>query len=172
MNTKHTGTATKTRKRVSISLSHDEFVRLQAVASSEHLSPTAYIKKLASTDLKEKTDIKEQYNKPARNRIWVYLTDEENKEIEHFSNSEGVKKSTLAKNIIIQTMQSGIFVPEAVEKDLDKLQFLISNIANNINQMAWHSNRFRQFLDETPVLMELQKLNDDVRKFINNRLKK
>jgi hypothetical protein len=171
MNTKDTGT-NKARKRVSISLSDDEFLRLQAVASSEHLSPTAYIKKLASTDLREKTGIKKQFNESARNRVWIYLTDEENKKLEVFSDDEGVKKSTLAKNIIIQTMQSGVFVPETIKTELDKLHFLISNIANNVNQMAWHSNRLRQLLDETPLLTELQKLNHDVREFINNRLRK
>jgi hypothetical protein len=36
--------------------------------------------------------------------------------------------------------------------------------------MAWHSNRFRLLLDEAPVLMELKKLNRDVRRFIRSRI--
>jgi hypothetical protein len=171
MNTKKEGTNTA-RKRVSISLSTEEFLKLQAVASSEHLSPTAYIKKLASTDLKSKTGVKDQSDEPARNRVWIYLTDKENKKLEVLSDKQGVKKSTLAKNILIKTIQEGVFIPDSVQKELDKLHYLISNIANNVNQMAWHSNRFRQLLDETPVLIELQKLNTDVREFIKSRLKR
>jgi hypothetical protein len=53
---------------------------------------------------------------------------------------------------------------------LDELQNLISDIANSVNEMAWHSNRFRLLLDETPVLMELKKLNRDVRRFIRSRI--
>jgi len=170
MNTKNEETKIK-RKRVSVSLSDNEFQRLQAVSASEHLSPTAYLKKLASADLKGKKSINECSNETSRNRIWIYLTDKENKKFKSLSDNEGVKKSTLAKNIIVQTIYSSVFVPKTIKDDLDDLKFLISNIANNVNQLAYYSHRLRQLLDETPVLMELQKLSDDVREFIKKRLR-
>ena len=53
---------------------------------------------------------------------------------------------------------------------MDQLQYLISDIANSIHDMASQSSRFRLLLNEIPVLMELKKLNRDVRRFIKSRV--
>ena len=59
----------------------------------------------------------------------------------------------------------------AVEEELKELRFLISNIANNVNQMARHSNQIKQVTDENEVFQKLHELEQLVTNFTNNRLK-
>ena len=60
---------------------------------------------------------------------------------------------------------------QAVEAELRELRFLISNIANNVNQMARHSNRLKHVTDENEVFQKLHELEQLVTDFTNNRLK-
>jgi len=59
---------------------------------------------------------------------------------------------------------------QAVEAELKELRFLISNIANNVNQMARHSNTVKQVTDENEVFRTLHELEQLVTDFTNNRL--
>ena len=53
-----------------------------------------------------------------------------------------------------------------IEERLDNLDRLVRNIANNVNQMARHSNRLEQVLDEQEVLLHLRLLEQELRKAI------
>lgn len=57
-------------------------------------------------------------------------------------------------------------VPEDVLEELADLSRVIRTIANNVNQMARHSNRIGQVLDEQEVFLHIQRLETDLRKAI------
>jgi hypothetical protein len=43
-----------------------------------------------------------------------------------------------------------------------ELRFLLRNVANNMNQIAYHSNRLRMVMDENEPLLRLQQLENDM----------
>jgi hypothetical protein len=53
--------------------------------------------------------------------------------------------------------------------DAREVIFLLRNIANNINQMAYHSNRLRTVLDENEPLLALQRLEDELTAFLKRQ---
>lgn len=54
-------------------------------------------------------------------------------------------------------------VPEDVAEELADLSRVIRTIANNVNQMARHSNRIGQVLDEQEVFLHIQRLETELR---------
>jgi Bacterial mobilisation protein (MobC) len=54
-------------------------------------------------------------------------------------------------------------VPEDVLEELSDLSRVIRTIANNVNQMARHSNRIGQVLDEQEVFLHIQRLEAELR---------
>jgi hypothetical protein len=54
-------------------------------------------------------------------------------------------------------------VPEQVLEELGDLSRVIRTIANNVNQMARHSNRMGQVLDEQEVFLHIQRLETELR---------
>ena len=161
----------KTRKRISVSLSEDEFKELQTKSEKEYLNPTSYTKKLIDIALTSKTDNKEQSHDVARNRVWIDLSDVELKKLEKSSNKECLKKSTFVKNILLQTLNSKLFVTNDIELELKQLRYLLSNMANNINQMAHHSNTIKRVVDEDQVLLAFLRIEETVNGFIEYKIK-
>lgn len=66
----------------------------------------------------------------------------------------------------IQAVSSNINASEDAAKEV---VFLLRNIANNINQMAYHSNRLRMVLDENEPLIVLQELETELKAFLKKR---
>lgn len=54
-------------------------------------------------------------------------------------------------------------VPEEVLEELADLSRVIRTIANNVNQMARHSNRIGQVLDEQEVFLHIQSLEAELK---------
>jgi uncharacterized protein Yka (UPF0111/DUF47 family) len=67
-------------------------------------------------------------------------------------------------------MQQKVFVPKEIEEELKELRFLIRNIANNVNQIAHHSNLVEKLVNENEFLMEIKKLEDAVFDYTKKRL--
>lgn len=57
-------------------------------------------------------------------------------------------------------------VPEEVLEQLAELDRVARTIANNVNQMARHSNRVRQVLDDTQPFLYIQSLEAELKKAI------
>jgi len=58
-----------------------------------------------------------------------------------------------------------------VESELKELRFLISNIANNVNQMARHSNTVKHVADDNAVFQRLSELDQLIVDFTDTRLR-
>ena len=88
--------------------------------------------------------------------------------LESAAKSFGVPLAQLVKKLALQAFEqkAGTAVPEEVEERLAELDRLVRNIANNVNQMARHSNRIEFVLDEQEVFLHLASLEKELRKTI------
>ena len=93
-------------------------------------------------------------------------------ELEKLSEIEKVKISPLIRNMALAYMQQKTFVPKKIENELKEFTFLVRSVANNINQIAHHSNTVKHLVDENAFLMEIKRLEDMVKDYTHNQLKK
>ncbi|ASF47839.1 plasmid mobilization relaxosome protein MobC [Methylovulum psychrotolerans] len=94
-------------------------------------------------------------------------------ELEKLSELEQTKVSTLFKNMGLAYLQQKTLIPKDYLEALREHTLLIRNIANNINQMAHHSNTLRLMTqsDEHSLLMELKKLEEAVEEYTHKKVK-
>ena len=104
-------------------------------------------------------------------QISLSFTMSQYKAFERRAKAEDTKVSTLVKNMAVAYSQQQTLTPTVVTDELKALKFLIRNIANNVNQMAHHSNTIHQMIDENDFLSEIQKLEQAVNDYTNGRLK-
>lgn len=93
-------------------------------------------------------------------------------ELEKLSEIEHEKVSVLLRNMALAYMQQKTFVPKKIESELKEFTFLMRTVANNINQIAHHSNIVKHMVDENGLLMEIKRLEDTVKEYIMHQLKK
>ncbi len=120
------------------------------------------------------SDKRKIYNKEYGDRIHrvsVTLTPSEYRELETRADAEGVKVTTLVKNMALAYHQGQAIMPEPIQRELQELRFLLRNVANNINQIAHHSNTIRHLADENGLLLEIAKMEQMIADFVNKKLK-
>ena len=84
---------------------------------------------------------------------------------------DGTRLAPLIRELALSQLEQTAFVSPAVEAKLDRLRWLMSNIANNVNQMARHSNQLRVMVEEEDLLVHLEKLERLVIDYTLDRLK-
>jgi hypothetical protein len=84
---------------------------------------------------------------------------------------DGMRIAPLVRELALTQLEQTAFVSQTVEDKLDAVRWLMSNIANNVNQMARHSNRLRVMVDEEDLLVHLEKLERLVIDYTLDRLK-
>lgn len=123
------------------------------------------------TDRSEYLKAYRQSYKTRHKRVTVVYTADEFKKIEADAKSAQMSITALVRARSLDA--EPIIAPSPVEENEEsaerQLIFLLRNIANNINQMAYHSNRLRMVLDENEPLLALQQLEEDVRAFLRSR---
>jgi hypothetical protein len=112
-----------------------------------------------------------EYKDRAR-RVSVTLTNAEYNDLAKRAKAEGVKPTALLKNMAIAYHQQAPIMPEMIRDELQELRFLLRNVANNINQIAHHSNTVKRLADENGLLLEIQKMETTISDFVTQRLKK
>jgi hypothetical protein len=112
-----------------------------------------------------------EYKDRAR-RVSVTLTNAEYNDLAKRAKAEGVKPTALLKNMAIAYHQQAQIMPEMIRDELQELRFLLRNVANNINQIAHHSNTVKRLADENGLLLEIQKMETTISDFVTQRLKK
>lgn len=105
-------------------------------------------------------------------RVSVTLTNAEYSDLAKRAKAEGVKPTALLKNMAIAYHQQAPIMPEMIRDELQELRFLLRNVANNINQIAHHSNTIRKLADENGLLLEIQKMETTINDFITQRMKR
>jgi hypothetical protein len=115
-------------------------------------------------------EYRKDYDKKTK-YVTVSIPISEYEELEKQAKKEGVKVSTLLKNMALAYMQTKTLTPKAIEDRLSEFIFLMRNIANNINQIARNSNLLKHLVEENGLLMELKKIEDLVKEYTLNKIK-
>ena len=118
-------------------------------------------------------EYQKQYRQKYRKRmkeVTVCLPTELHKEFKAFAASQDISLSGLMREATDLQIRSSQLKARAIAEELKELRFLISNIANNMNQMARHSNRVKQVVDENGLYQRLQQLDQMVVEFVDSRL--
>lgn len=113
-----------------------------------------------STDQTQKPDRKAyfaEYEKK-RNRVQVSFSPSEYAEIEALAKSLDLPLATFVRNLALATSKRVVLTSPAIEEELKGLSFLIRSISNNLNQIARHSNRVKNVVDENQVFDHLRQL--------------
>lgn len=104
---------------------------------------------------------KAEYKKHTR-QLNITLSEKEYEAFEKRAKQEGVKVSTLVKNMALAYhQQAPLFTAEQLH-EMQEMRFMFRNVANNINQIAHHSNTIKRLADENGLLQEIKKLEDIV----------
>ena len=115
----------------------------------------------------------EKYNsKKRRSQPRINLSDSEYKIFNQLAKKEGISVSKLIKNMAIAYQQESFLLPQSQLDKLDEFVYLIRNIANNINQIAHHSNTVKTVVDDGRVFEHLKSIEDQVKNFITQPYKK
>ena len=85
--------------------------------------------------------------------------------------AEGIKPTKLLHDIAFSAFDRSLYVPADLKAQMRELNFLVFNIANNINQIAHWSNSHAQPADYRRVLAHIETLHQHVVAFTQGRLK-
>jgi len=108
-----------------------------------------------------------QANKGKKKRVTLRYTPAEYKQIETLSSALDLTPAVLIKRLSLATINTEQFLSAESEDQLQSVSFLIRNIANNVNQMAKHSNTLKRVVDENHLLAELKQLETIVRDYVS-----
>ncbi|MEY8215298.1 MAG: hypothetical protein RPR97_12570 [Colwellia sp.] len=105
----------------------------------------------------------------------IYFTPGEMERFNAVALKENTKAGVVIRNMALAYLQ-GNRLPEvgekkkleSIEKELHSLSLLMRNIANNVNQMAYHSNSLNYMVEEQDLLEYLRKLDDSIKNTVNN----
>lgn len=92
-------------------------------------------------------------------RVSLTFSSAEYREFERAAKAEGEKPASHIKALAMQALRNEVTLPESVEGELAEVTRLIRTIANNVNQLARHSNRICRILDENEPLARIAELD-------------
>ena len=110
-----------------------------------------------------------KYNKEVRKKkkdVHIYLESEEYEFFERISKKENIKVSKLIKTMALSQAGKTFYLPEEIQTKLSEFVFLMRNLANNVNQIARHSNTVKNLIDENGLLSYLRELENTVKDYV------
>jgi len=125
-------------------------------------------------DAKRKTYLK-GYRKTYKSkvhRINLTLSKSEYRDFQRVAKADNQKVTPYIKQIAIAALQDRAHIPKNLADELQTLRFAVLNIANNVNQIAHHSNTIRNFTqsDEHNLLQYLKQLDEVIRSYTSGQL--
>jgi len=118
-----------------------------------------------------------QYQRDYRDRtkrqykdVSVRLPVADHRELRAYGQGNGMGIATVLREGALAQIRSTSLRSSGVEEELKELRFLLASIANNVNQMAHHSNVVRHVVDEGGALAKLQELEELIEGFVENKL--
>jgi hypothetical protein len=105
----------------------------------------------------------------------IYFTPAEMDDFNAVALTENTKAGIVIRNMALAYLQSNRLPSleektklDTIEKEVHSLGLLVRNIANNVNQMAHHSNSLNYMVEEQNLLQYLQTLDKNIKDTINN----
>ena len=119
-----------------------------------------------------------QYQREYRQRtkrqykdVSVRLPVADYRELKSYGQANGMRLATVLREGALAQIRGANLRSSDVEEELKELRFLLSTIANNVNQMAHHSNVVRHVVDEGGALAKLKELEVLMMRFVDDKLK-
>jgi len=97
------------------------------------------------------------------------MTPDDHRELSRFAKAQGMSLSSMLREASLQQSRMAQLQSPKLLEELKELRFLVSNIANNMNQIAHHSNRVKHVIDENGVLEQFLELDSLIRNFAHSR---
>ena len=91
--------------------------------------------------------------------------------LEHLATREGTRPASLAREFIEAGLSGDPRLPRQMTAELTALRHLIRSVANNMNQLAKHSNTVRVVNDKHAVFDELKKLEHHILDYTSGKLR-
>lgn len=118
-----------------------------------------------------------EYQKEYRERtkrkfrdVSVRLSSQDYRELKSYADDNAYGMATILREGALAQIRGSHVLASGVEAELKELRFLIASIANNVNQMAHHSNLVRHVVDEGGALEKLRDLEGLIEGFVDDKL--
>ena len=109
---------------------------------------------------------REKYKDQAK-RVNLTFSLREFRSISRGANSSGIAVAAYTKRCALEAHHHrAASIPEEVLEQLEDLRRMVRIMGNNMNQMAKHSNRVKQVLDDTEPFVHLQNLEGELKRTI------
>lgn len=99
-------------------------------------------------------------------RVNVTLSAAEHSRMASAAEAHHEQLTTHLKSRAFANLDTRYLVPPDIGERLDALLVVLRGIGNNLNQLARHSNEVRAFLDDEHVRLQLQRMDEAVRAFV------
>ena len=109
---------------------------------------------------------RQEYKDHAK-RVNLTFTLPEFRSISKSAKTSGLPVTAFVKRLAMQSFHQNREAPEEIAEQLADLERVIRTIANNVNQMARHSNRIGQVLDEQEVFLHIRDLELELKEAIS-----
>ena len=88
--------------------------------------------------------------------------------------AENKKVTAFIKELALVTLNGQTSIPENLKEELKTLRFAIRNIANNVNQIAHHSNAVRSITmaEENNLFQHLKQLEEAIQSYTEGNILK
>ena len=111
-------------------------------------------------------DYRQQYKGQVK-RVNLTFSLAEYRSIARSAKDAGSPVAAYVKRLALQAHEGRSAAPEEIAEQLADLERVIRTIANNVNQMARHSNRIAHVLDEQEVFLHIASLQTELREAIS-----
>ena len=118
-----------------------------------------------------------QYQRDYRDRtkrqykdVSVRLPVADYRELKAYGQGNGMRLATVLREGALAQIRGSSLRASGVEAELKELRFLLATIANNVNQMAHHSNVVRHVVDEGGALAKIKELEAVIEGFVDDKL--
>lgn len=102
--------------------------------------------------------------------VSVRLAMPDYRELKSYGQANSMSLATVLREAALAQIRGASLRSSGVEDELKELRFLLASIANNVNQMAHHSNVVRHVVDEGGALAKLKELEVVIEGFVETKL--
>lgn len=105
-----------------------------------------------------------------KRRVGLTLSEQEYEEFAAIAEKEDLGIATVIKNMALAFHQSRPFISSGIEDQLKEFNFLVRNIANNVNQVAHKANMGEQ-VNVNEMLAYIKQLGAVVQEHTHSKVK-
>jgi hypothetical protein len=138
------------RKRINLTFSNVEFGIIGGLAGKAELKPTVYARHILLKHINKKEKVVNHLPKSnkavslKKKRMDLSISETDSRLINAKASLVGLKKTTYFRKCALAYVKSHHIPSKKIEDKLERLIYITSNMANNLNQIAKHCNSLKQ----------------------------